>query len=74
MKFKFLFILILLLISGVFIASVISVVIIDFILAAIKGVEFSISAHEIWGVIKMSVVGGSIGAIGIWLSVLLRQR
>lgn len=74
MKLKFLFVLLLLLIIGVFVASVISIAVINFMFTIIKGTEFSLDFAEIWGIIKMSIVGGSIGAIGIWLSSLLKKK
>ncbi|CAK7020563.1 hypothetical protein HBA43_18780 [Providencia rettgeri] len=74
MKLKFLFVFLLLLIAGVFVASIISIAVINFILTIIKGTDFSLDSAEIWGIMKMSIVGGSIGAIGIWLSSFLKKK
>ncbi|GAB1440067.1 hypothetical protein MASR2M36_28490 [Providencia sp.] len=66
-NFRFLLVFLPLFILVIFVASLVSSVIIDIILLIIYGKEFDFSIDELWNLIKLSTIGGSVGAVGLWI-------
>ncbi|AMG67251.1 hypothetical protein [Providencia stuartii] len=66
-NFRFLLIFLPLFILVIFVASLVSSVIIDIILFIINGKEFDFNIDELWSLIKLSIIGGSVGAVGLWI-------
>lgn len=66
-NFRFLLVLLPLFILVIFVASLVSSILIDIILAAIHGKEFNFSIDELWTLVKLSTIGGSVGALGLWI-------
>ncbi|EPL3992939.1 hypothetical protein M2010_004011 [Providencia stuartii] len=66
-NFRFLLIFMPLFILVIFVASLVSSVIIDIILFIINGKEFDFNIDELWSLIKLSIIGGSVGAVGLWI-------
>lgn len=66
-NFRFLLVFLPLFILVIFVASLVSSVIIDIILFIIYGKEFVFNIDELWSLIKLSTIGGSVGAVGLWI-------
>lgn len=66
-NFRFLLIFLPLFILVIFVASLVSSVIIDIILFIINGKEFDFNIDELWSLIKLSIIGGSVSAVGLWI-------
>lgn len=66
-NFRFLLVFLPLFILVIFVASLVSSVIIDIILFIIYGKEFEFNIDELWSLIKLSTIGGSVGAVGLWI-------